>query len=136
LLKQIQEDDRIRDHPLKPILVEDIQQALTLSRRGTNLTQTETVEMAQHSAYLGMSRGLRTITSQVPPAPRQSRIRRQMAAPTLAAAAMPDEDEVRPPSPPMPAPAPTMTSPFANRAQTQLAYVMRSMSSQSPDEQS
>lgn len=136
LLKQIQDDDRIHDHPLKPILIEDIQQALTLSRRGTHLTQTETVEMAQHSAYLGMSRGLRTITSQIPPAPRQPRIRRQMAAPTLAAAAMPDEDEVRAPSPPRPALAPTMTSPFANRAQTQLASVMRTMSSQNPDSQS
>lgn len=128
LLKQIQDDDRVQDHPLKPILVEDIQQALTLSQRG-HLTQTETVEMAQHSAYLGMSRGLRTVTSQVPPAPRQ-RIRRQVAAGSL----VPDDHDVSrpgtPPPPPAPALAAAVTSPFANRYQTQFASVMRTMSSQ------
>jgi Mg-chelatase subunit ChlD len=129
LLKQIQDDDRVRDHPLKPILVEDIQQALTLSQRG-RITQMETVEMAQHSAYLGMSRGLRTVTSQVPPAGPRSRIRRQVAAPSLAPD---DEDDIRPGSPPpLPPAAPlgAVASPFANRYQTQFASVMRTMSSQ------
>lgn len=142
LLKQIQDDDRIRDHPLKPILVEDIQKTLELHQRG-NITQSETVEMAQHSAYLGMARGLRSITgnvpSQVPPRPTRvlgtgagGRLRRQVAVGSLA----PEEDEARPPSPPMrpPALAPTMTSPFANRYQTQIATVMRTMSSQPQDD--
>jgi hypothetical protein len=129
LLKQIQDDDRVRDHPLKPILVEDIQQALTLAQRG-RVTQMETVEMAQHSAYLGMSRGLRTVTSQVPPAAGpQSRIRRQVAAASIAPD---DQEEIRPGSPPLP-PAPALAavaSPFSNRYQTQFASVMRTMSSQ------
>jgi Mg-chelatase subunit ChlD len=133
LLQQIQDDDRIRAHPLKPILVEDIQKALELSQRG-HMTQNETIEMAQHSAYLGMGRGLRSITtniSQAPP-PRSPRIRRQVAVGTLSADD-PSED-ARPPTPP-PALAPTMTSPFANRYQSQIATVMRTMSSQQPDEE-
>lgn len=138
LLKQIQDDDRVRDHPLKPMLIEDLQQAIQLAQRG-HLTQTETIDMAQHSAYLGMARGLRSMTSHVPPAPaprraRAGALRRQMAVGSLAS----DPGDSRPPSPPMPAPAlaPTMTSPFANRIQTQIATVMRSMSSQQPDENS
>jgi hypothetical protein len=139
LLKQIQDDDRIRTHPLKPMLIEDLEYALRLSRRGHPMTQNETVEMAQHSAYLGMARGLRTVTSQVPPpAPyprvrRSGRIQRQMAVASLA----PDEVGADPAlSPPQsPALAPMMTSPFANRIQTQMASVMRTMSSQDPDSQ-
>jgi Mg-chelatase subunit ChlD len=131
LLKQIQDDDRVRDHPLKPMLVEDLEQAIQLARRG-NITQNETIEMAQHSAYLGMARGLRSMTSHVPAAPRAPvrGIRRQMAVGSLA----PDDIDVRPPSP-APRLGATMTSPFANRMQTQIATVMRSMSSQQPDEE-
>lgn len=132
LLQQIEDDDRIRTHPLKAILIEDLEQAKHLSSRGHNLTQTETVEMAQHSAYLGMARGLRTTTSYAPPPRQGQRLRRQMAAPTLA----PDVDDpilaTRPPSPVSPPLPPQMTSPFANRIQTQLASVMRTMSSQEP----
>jgi Mg-chelatase subunit ChlD len=134
LLQQIQDDDRIRDHPLKPILMEDIQQTLTLTRRGGHLTQSETIEVAQHSAYLSMARGLRTTTSHVPPAPPRpgGRLRRQMAAPTLSRAASPIEAM----SPPLSPPAyPQITSPFANRFQTQLASVMRTMSSQDPNDE-
>lgn len=133
LQQQIQDDDRIRTHPLQPILLEDIQKALELFQRGS-ITQNETIEMAQHSAYLGMGRGLRSITTHVPQAPaRGGRIRRQMAVGSLG-----PEDPVvgsRPPTPPMaPALAPTMTSPFANRYQTQIATVMRTMSSQPQDD--
>ena len=132
LLKQLQDDDRVREHPLKPILIEDIQQALALSQRG-NLTQMETVEMAQHSAYLSMARGLRTTTSQVPPPPAASpraRIRRQVA---VASMALDDEEPVlvgSPPPPPAPIAFGAVASPFANRYQTQFASVMRTMSSQ------
>jgi Mg-chelatase subunit ChlD len=140
LVKQIQDDDRISTHPLKPMLIEDLEQALRISRSGHHLTQNETVEMAQHSAYLGMARGLRTVTSQVPPhgpqgrVRRSARIQRQMAVGSLA----PDEvgsatHDVSPP--PSPRLAPMMTSPFANRIQTQMASVMRTMSSQDPDSQ-
>lgn len=137
LLKELQDDDRVRDHPLKPVLVEDIQKALDLSRRGI-MTQHDTVEMAQHSAYLGMARGLRSITTNVSAAPPRSRgtgagrLRRQVAAATLSE----DDPSGRPMTPPpAPALAPTMTSPFANRMQTQIATVMRTMSSQPQDEE-
>lgn len=133
LLKQIQEDDRVRDHPLKPMLVEDLEQAIQLAQRG-HMTQNETIEMAQHSAYLGMARGLRSMTSHIPPAPRARAggLRRQMAVGSLSSSGDPNS---RPSSPPMaPALSSTMTSPFANRIQTQIATVMRSMSSQHPDD--
>jgi Mg-chelatase subunit ChlD len=130
LLQQIQQDDRIRSHPLKPILIEDIQKALELSQRG-HMTQQETIEMAQHSAYLGMGRGLRSITTHVPQA---HRLRRQVAETTLS-----QEDPgstSRPPTPPLaPALTQAMTSPFANRYQTHIATVMRTMSSQPQDEE-
>jgi Mg-chelatase subunit ChlD len=129
LIKQIQDDDRISAHPLKQILIDDLQQALALSNRGGHLTQMETVEMAQHSAYIGMSRGLRSMTSHVP-APRGPRIRRQGARNTLAPPPAPgsvgaDPDEVH--EPPVVA---AMTSPFANRIQTQFARVMHTMSAE------
>lgn len=128
LRQNIQDDERIRSHPLTPILIEDIEKALEVSRRG-HMTQNETIEMAQHSAYLGMGRGLRSTTTQVPP----RGLRRQMAVASLG----PEDPGVgsRPPTPPLPpASLPTMTSPFANRYQTQIATVMRTMSSQPQDE--
>lgn len=137
LIKQIQDDDRIRNHPLKPILLEDLEQALQLNQRGGHLSQMETVDMMQHSAYLGMSRGLRSITSNPPP--RAHRIRRQNAQHTL----NPDEDEeedmvapLTPPRGPMhfPPALSATTSPFANRMQTQFATLMRTMSSQQDPE--
>jgi hypothetical protein len=125
LMKKIEEDDRIRTHPLKPMLLEDLEQAKKINRRG-HLSQAETVEVTQHSAYLGMARGLRSMTTHAPPQSRGGRIRRQMAVGSLS-----QEDEVRPPSPPMHAASPPMmTSPFANRIQTQIASVMRTMSTQ------
>jgi Mg-chelatase subunit ChlD len=126
LIRKLQEDDTIRDHPLKAILIEDLQQALTLAQRG-HLSQMDTVEMAQHSAYLGMARGLRSQTTQVPrghsPGRRRG-LRRQMAVGS------------RPPSPERVGtpPPPPMMSPFANRIQTQLASVMHAMSTQEPEE--
>lgn len=127
LIKRIEDDDRIRDHPLKPILIEDLQQALKLCERGHRLTQHETVEMAQHTAYLGFSRGLRTTTL---PQRTSNRIRRQVAVGSLPPSTPPQQEE------PTVAFAHAVTSPFANRMQTQLASVMRTMSSQVPDENS
>ena len=144
LQKQIQDDDRVRDHPLKAVLLEDIQKALEVNQRG-HMTQHETVEMVQHSAYLGMGRGLRSLTGHVPPAPAAaaapvrsrgtgaSRLRRQVAIGSVGSED-PNED-ARPSSPPMPPDlAPMMTSPFANRYQTHIATVMRTMSSQPEDQ--
>jgi Mg-chelatase subunit ChlD len=123
LLTEIQGDQRIREHPLTAILLEDLQQALQMSRRGC-LTQQETIEVTQHSAYLGMSRGLRSTTSHVPP------LRRQVAVNTLRNFS---GDPISPPTSPILAPH-NITSPFANRIQSQMATVMRTMSSQPEDE--
>jgi Mg-chelatase subunit ChlD len=139
LIKQIQDDDRIRDHPLKAMLLEDLEQANTLARRGY-LTQNEHVELAQHTTYLGISKGLRSITTHAPhvPAPRRARggLQRQMAVNSLQ---YPDAiGSAAPPSPPRSPPAVpvpgSMTSPFANRMQTQIASVMRTMSQQPQEE--
>jgi Mg-chelatase subunit ChlD len=136
LLKQLQEDDRVKDHPLKAVLLDDIQKTLELSHRD-HMTQQETIEMAQHSAYIGMGRGLRSITTHVPPVtppPRSRatgapRLRRQVALGSMT----PEDPDVisRPSSPHLPpGVVPMMTSPFANRFQTQIATAMRTMSSQ------
>jgi hypothetical protein len=135
LIKQLQDDDRVKDHPLKAMLLEDLETALTLIRRGGHLTQSETVEMAQHTTFLGMSRGLRSTTSQVPPAPRvrTGALRRQVAVNSLSH----QDDEVGPVSHSPPHASPLLaavTSPFANRFQTQIASVMRTMSQQPESE--
>ena len=138
LIKKIEDDDRIRTHPLKAMLLEDLEQAKKFNRRG-HMSQMETVEMAQHSAYLGMARGLRSMTSHVPQAPQaaRGRMRRQRAVgamPVAAGAAMDEQEDIRPPSPVGVAPPPPMLSPFANRFQTQIASVMRTMSSRPEEE--
>ncbi len=140
LIKQIEDDDRIRDHPLKAMLLEDLEQAKVLSRRGY-LTQNETIEMAQHTAYLGISKGLRSTTTHVPypAAPvRGGALRRQVAVNSLH---NPDDavgaGAILPPSSPPRTPPllPSMTSPFANRMQSQIASVMRTMSMQPEDQE-
>ncbi len=129
-IKQIQDDDRVKDHPLRPMLLEDLENALKLSKRGGHLTQSETVEMAQHSAYIGTSKGLRSTTNHVPRAP----IRRQVATNSLHYA-LPAATSL-PPSPPQTTPVlSAVTSPFANRMQAQIASVMRTMSQQSSEEE-
>lgn len=134
LTKQLQDDDRIRDHPLQPMLLEDLENALKLAKRG-HLTQSETVEMAQHTTFLGISKGLRSTTSHVPPAPRArgGLLRRQVAVNSLH---HPDDAVgALAPSPPRTSPVfGAVTSPFANRFQTQIASVMRTMSQQSDTE--
>jgi len=123
LLKQIQQDDRVKDHPLKAVLLEDIQKTLEISHRD-HMTQQETIEMAQHSAYIGMGRGLRSMTTHAPPVtPPPRSLRRQVPL-----RSMTPEDPSSPHLPP--GVVPMMTSPFANRFQTQIATVMRTMSSQ------
>ena len=136
LMKKIEEDDRIRTHPLKPVLLEDLTQALKFNKRG-HMTQMETVEMTQHSAYLGMGRGLRSMTSHIPQAP-PPRMRRQMAVgamPQMVGAGRPSSPS-SPSSPELVGALPPMvTSPFANRMQTQIASAMRVMSSQADSQE-
>jgi uncharacterized protein YegL len=110
LIDDLKADQRVSTHPLYNLLLEDLQKAKTLLEQPSRITHHETVEMAQHSAYFGMTRGLRTMTSSVAPG------RRAGAAAHLAAPI-------------------GITSPFANRHQTQYADAMRLMSQQSPSEE-
>jgi Mg-chelatase subunit ChlD len=150
LMQRIRENTRIQEHPIVPFLLEDLQQAHDILAGNRVMSQEEATELAQHSAYIGMSRGLRTQTSNVSyvPPPRHG-IRRQRAvganltveAPSLA----PDELEVgaAPQTPPPVAQgaaaladsddeaAPALfTSPTANAVQRQMLSVMRTMSLQ------
>jgi Mg-chelatase subunit ChlD len=63
-IRNIQEIDSIRDHPLIPMLKEDLEMALSMFERRNNMTQEDHTFLAQHSAYVGLSRGLRTNLSQ------------------------------------------------------------------------
>ncbi len=127
LITQIEEDERVKDHPLKPILVEDLRNALSIAKENRSFTQHETVEMAQHSAYYGLSKGLRTQTN---PAPQRVRrvgnIQRSPVTETMEA-----------PTTPTALPPPMMvTSPFANRIQSQFVQVMRTASNTVQQEES
>jgi Mg-chelatase subunit ChlD len=153
LMQRIRENTRIQDHPIVPFLLEDLQQAHDILAGNRMMSQEEATELAQHSAYIGMSRGLRTQTSNVSyvPPPRRG-IRRQravgvnltVAAPSLA----PDDEESQAAAPPLTPPpvaagaaalpdsddedaAPRLfTSPTANAVQRQMLSVMRTMSMQ------
>jgi hypothetical protein len=100
LLTALAAEDRLRQHPLRSMLLEDLENAKNLLARGSSLTQNELTEVSQHSAYLGMARGLRTRTSAPPP-------------PDVITSAPQDEN--------------AMVSPFANRHQSDFSQAMRSM---------
>lgn len=100
LLTALAAEDRLRQHPLRSMLLEDLENAKNLLARGSSLTQNELTEVSQHSAYLGMARGLRTRTSAPHP-------------PVVITSAPQDEN--------------AMVSPFANRHQSDFSQAMRSM---------
>lgn len=108
LIDRIEQDDRIRDHPLKAMLLQDLHRASELCRQGGDLNADDRVEALQHSAYLSMARGLRS--NMTPPAaPRRGGRWRTEA---IAAA---------------------VTSPFSNRLQTQYIQAMSAMSQADPE---
>ena len=108
LLLEISNDPTIRDHPLKAMLTEDLQHAKII-QTSRHVGAAETVEMLQHSAFLGTTRGLPSLTRPAPLTPPH-------------AGALP--------------PGPTnFLSPFSSRAQAHYAGVMRTMS-QEPSQQS
>lgn len=104
LIRKIETEEAIRDHPLRPLLLEDLQEAKKIVTRRIPRDNHTTTEMIQHSAYLGMSRGLRSHTRNVPQTP-------------AAAAAAPA----------------AFLSPFATQAQARYASAMRA-ASQRPDD--
>ncbi len=110
LITEIQMDETIQDHPLKPMLLEDLQEAIKVVNQRGSANAHQTVELLQHSAFISMTRGLRSHTRPVPPTSPRS------ASPLH-----------RSPN--------AFLSPFATRAQTQYATVMRTMSHRPEDEE-
>ena len=96
--------DKIVDivHPIVPFLLADLDQAKLIMRRG-RMTQEDAVDLTQHSAYIGTSRGMRSITSPQ----RHARFTNEN-----------DNDPVAPRA---------MLSPMANTAQRSMTGAMRSL---------
>ena len=96
--------DKIVDivHPIVPFLLADLDQAKIIVRRG-RMSQEDAVDLTQHSAYIGMSRGMRSITSPQ----RHARFTNEN-----------DNDPVAPRQ---------MLSPMANTAQRSMTGAMRSL---------
>lgn len=144
LMQRIRENVRISGHPIVPFLLEDLQQAYDIRSVNRQMSQEEYTEIAQHSAYIGMSRGLRTQTSQVPPVtpPVRRRIQRQQGVGSPPAGDEEDSQAVGPITPPVInaavhfAPPSLFTSPTANAVQRQMQSVMRTMSLQPPSNNS
>jgi hypothetical protein len=80
LIHTIEQEDAMRDHPLKPFLLEDLQEAKKLVTQNVPRDLYTTTQMIQHSAYLGMSRGLRSHTRNVPQNPTISPFATQVQA--------------------------------------------------------
>jgi Mg-chelatase subunit ChlD len=112
LITEIQTDDLMRDHPIRPMLLEDLESAKKIVGKKGRVTAQETVEMMQHSAFLGTAKGLRSNTRHVPP-----------PTTALSRSSSPQHEAAQP-----------FLSPFSTRAQTQYATVMRTMSHQPSDE--
>lgn len=70
LIQTIQTDPIIQDHPLRAMLLEDLEEAKKAIQRGGQSSD-ETVLMMQHSAFLETTRGLRSIATPVRGEPRQ-----------------------------------------------------------------
>ena len=96
--------DKIVDivHPIVPFLLADLDQAKLIVRRG-RMTQEDAVDLTQHSAYIGTSRGMRSMTSPQ----RQTRFSNEI-----------ENDPVAPRQ---------MLSPMANAAQRSMTGAMRSL---------
>lgn len=109
LLAEIQQNDRVRADPLTPMLIEDLEAAKTHCEQGRrNMTQEAHTVLAQHSAYLGMARGLRA------------------AASTAVAAGSAGT--------PMVAHITNFASPFSNQVQQQFSQALRATTSQVEDD--
>ena len=138
MLDMIRANTRIASHPITAFLIEDLEQILTIQSNNRGMTQEEETVMAQHSAYIGLTRGLRTVTGpypsqSLPPPP--MRLQRQVAvAHSLSSgeAFDPGSPEPNPRTPPAGSPSADarFLSPTANAHQQRLASLMRTMSNQ------
>lgn len=108
LIQEIEIDETIDTHPLKPMLLEDLREAVHVVNQRGSAHPNQTIELLQHSAFLSMTRGIRSNTRQVPP-----------ISPTRSSSPL-----QRSPN--------AFLSPFATRTQAQYASVMRT-ASQQPD---
>jgi hypothetical protein len=115
LIQEIEIDEIIHAHPLKPMLLEDLREAIKVVNQQGSAHPNQTIELLQHSAFLSMTRGLRSNTRPVP----------------QAAATRSNSPLQRSPN--------AFLSPFASRTQAEYATVMRTASQQpyeDPDENS
>jgi hypothetical protein len=104
LMEEIKGDSSIDGHPLKPLLLEDLEEAKKIATKKVARDQHTTVEMAQHSAFLSMAKGLRSNTRHVPP---NTPLQRSPA---------------------------NFLSPFTTNTQAQYATVMRTASNQTEED--
>ena len=114
LLREIRENTRVLSHPLRDMLIQDMEHAIQLVENRSTITQEDTVLLAQHSAYIGLSRGMPSLGPedlQSPP-----RLRRQRRHNGFDSA-----DHI-------------MTSPFANALQTHYSEMMISLVNQNEEE--
>jgi uncharacterized protein YegL len=116
----VAEIDALRDkllnvvHPIIQFLLADLDQAKAIVRSG-HMTQEDAVDLTQHSAYIGMSRGIRSITSPQ----RQARFSQHDH--------YHDNDHDQENDPVAPRAPPPMLSPTANAVQRSMTGAMRSM---------
>ena len=113
LLREIRNDTRVASHPLRDMLIQDLEHAMELVEHRGRISQEDSVLLAQHSAYIGLSRGMPSLGPQEPPSPFLRRQRRRNGFDSA--------DH-------------TMTSPFANRLQTRYSEMMTTLVSQTDDE--
>lgn len=66
LIQELQQMDRIRGHPLTPMLLEDLQHIVSLKSK-SSITIEEDANVSQHAAFFGFARGMRSVTTPVRP---------------------------------------------------------------------
>lgn len=135
LLDKMNGMEILRNHSLLPLLKEELESARALIDREQPLTQEENTYLAQHSAYVGLARGMRSMPP--PAAASVSRVYYRRSAPTNSQEEEEEEELVSDPVaaggagtttvPPNP-----FSSPFSNRIQRQTAAILRSLTSQTP----
>jgi uncharacterized protein YegL len=93
LLSKIEADALLRGNPIKPMLLEDLEAAKKIVQKKGRVGANETIEMLQHSAFLSMSKGLRSNTRAAPVAsPFATRAQTQYASAMKSMSQQPNPD--------------------------------------------